>query len=627
MKNRTILLILVALLSGLTPGQIYPQGKKNLNRGVLEIQQRNPRSVKEKDRRLYRTARTFLNLSRYENAIKILKDLHQRDPGNVSYYQTLLNVYLQLQKTSAADSLVKQMLALDPGNPRYQIDRASVLYQKGNQEEAKRQWQHILKTHAKQLSVYSQVANAMMQNRRFDDAIQVYLRAIENIPKTDYLYQNIANLYKNRLMYKEAAAYFLRYSDKNPRQESYAFRQILSFNVNPGEREDFIGSLKSLAKKAKHPDRIYFLIAQLYQRYRQFEQAYKMYRQLEQKAQDGRYLFQFARAAQQDSSYRIALRAYQDLIEHYNKTNFAIGAYIGAVTSLYQLTWQSNDTKYARRAEEFIATAEKKFAGHPELAHLKYRQGSFLLEYFFDVDAAARVFEKIIRDTPNAGKYRDRAILKLGECSILKGDLPRALNMYSRLNKSELKGEALFATARTYYYMKDWQSAGKTIEKIIQTEGMGSEVTNDALRLQMKLGLAETSPAALQKLAEADLLIFQRKKSEAVKKLEELIGTPNLQPLNKSEALLTLANLSVDLQEIPRALDFCNQAILDSGLSLFADRHLFLMANILEKHLQKYDRAFLLYKQLLELYPNSLFADQARRHMIFLREEKLEELP
>ena len=627
MKNKFLFLCLIGILFAAFPGQIHSQGTNILDRGALEFQRRNPKSVKEKDQRLYRTARTFLNLNRYENAIKILKDLLQRNPGNVSYYQTLLNVYLMLQKTSAADSLVKQMLALDPGNSRYQIDRANVLYRQGDQEEAVRQWQNILKTHAKRLSVYSQVANAMLQNRLFDQAIRVYLQAIEKIPKTDYLYQNIANLYKRRLMYKEAAQYFLRYLDKNPKQENFVFHQILSFNVNPGERREFIGNLKTLAKKAKHPDRIYFLVAQLYQRFRQFEQAYKIYRQLEKKERDGRYLFQFARAAQQDSSYRIALEAYQDIIHNYPKTKFVVSAYIGAVTSLYQLTWQTNDTKYARQAKEFIATAEKKYADHPEFARLKYSQGTFLLDYFFDVDAATRVFEKIIQDMPSAGKYRDRALLKLGECSIIKGDLPRALNTYARLKKSSLKGEALLATAQAYYFMQDWQNAGKTIEQIIQREGMGSEVTNDALRLQMRLSLAETNPAAVQKLAEADLLIYQRRKSEAVKKLEELVDVPNLPPLNKSEALLTLGNLSVDLKEIPRALDFCNQAILDSSLSLFADRHLFLMASIMEEHLQKFDRAFQLYKQLLELYPNSLLADQSRRRMIFLREEKLEKLP
>ena len=90
---------------------------------------------------------------------------------------------------------------------------------------------------------------------------------------------------------------------------------------------------------------------------------------------------------------------------------------------------------------------------------------------------------------------------------------------------------------------------------------------------------------------------------------------------------MQIAQLFLDLDEPIDALDYCNQAIKDSGIVSYADQHLFLMASILEKKLDRFSEAFLTYQILLEKYPTSLYIGNVRDRMRFLRDNKLIELP
>jgi tetratricopeptide (TPR) repeat protein len=81
------------------------------------------------------------------------------------------------------------------------------------------------------------------------------------------------------------------------------------------------------------------------------------------------------------------------------------------------------------------------------------------------------------------------------------------------------------------------------------------------------------------------------------------------------------------LEEPVTALEYCNQAIQDSLIRPYADEHLYLLAGILERSMNRPQEAFNVYKKLLEIYPNSLLADGARERMKSLREQPNFDIP
>ena len=605
------------------PIQNFP--RLHLKDGKIQAQE-SPQE--RRDRQMFRVAQSYLNMSRYDKAIPILEDLLQRHPANRSYYQTLLRAYLTVANVNAADSLVQEMLRRNPGDVLLQVDHAMVLYRKDRKEEAMAIWKRVLKEHPRDPGMYNRVANAMLQNRLLDEAIRVYELGLQRIPHSDYFLQNIASLYQSRLMYARAAEYYLKYLERNPGQQQFIFSRILSFRVMEEDREEFYRALQSMAENSPIADKIYLLMAQLYQRDREFEKAYRIYRQLEKKKGDGRYLLQFARAAQQDSSYEIALQAYREVIENRKQQGkIPREAYRGAVTCLYRLAEKTGDNRYAREAVEMIETLRQKKPDWREFSHLVFLEGRIYLGYYFDVDRAIQLFQEVVKHGQKEPKVAARARLKLGECYLIRGELERALQEFRQLQNSRERAMALLRTAQTYYFRKEWEKTKQAINEILRSMGVDSDVTNDALALQMKISALEAHKELLTKLAEADLLLFQRQKSRALHRYQELVGEKSFPPALRANLYQQIVRLQVELKDVPAALEWCQSALQDSTQQLYADRHLFLMAGILEKYANRPREAFDAYQTLLQNYPNSLFVEQARERMKVLQPKLPGEVP
>ncbi|GAB4370019.1 MAG: hypothetical protein Kow0042_12040 [Calditrichia bacterium] len=620
-------LLVVICFAVIVGGALEAQTNQPPKRKVIELNQEPSNTANKRDQQLYSMARSYINLNRFDRAIVILEDLVQRNPGNVSYYQTLLQAYLAVNNIPAADSLVQSMIRRFPEEPRYLIDRAGILYTLERKDEAFRIWNEMIDQNRKNINIYLQVAGAMLQHRLMDEAIGIYRKAIENIPHSEHLYQNIANLYQSRLMYAEATQYYLKYLEKNPTQENFIFSRILSFTIEPEQRRDFFELLEQMTKKSSIPDKIKLLTAQLYQKYREFDKSFEIYLQLDEKHRDSKFLEQFARAAEKDSSYHIALKAYQLILEKYPESKNIAQVYIGTISTLFHLVEQTDDPQYADEAFRLISLFQEKYPTHPQGAQLSYLQGVFYLDYYFDVDRAMQIFQRLLQDTRMTVPIRDMVLLKLGECHVVKGQLEEAIRNYQQIRLPQNQAIALLETARVRYFQKQWEEAAKTAGDILNTQGIKNEVANDAIDLQLRLSLAASAPEVLEKLSQADLLIYQRKKSEALKKLDEVSRLPNTPAFIKSEVMLRMANLALDLEDVPGALEYCTAAVQDSALTHYTDQHLFLMGSILEKNLQKPAEAFAVYQKLLERYPHSLVADKTRERLKYLKETKPDELP
>jgi len=580
-----------------------------------------------KEQRLYRTAQSYISMKNYAAAIRILRQLHQEKPSNIMYYHTLLRVYLIVGMLDDAQHLNDEMQQLNPGDPRIKIDQANIYFRLDQKDRAFDLWEGILKSHPEDLAVYSYVANTMLENKLYDEAIKVYQEAIQRIPKSFHLYQIIASIYQSRLMYKEAAQAFLKYLEAQPSQQQYVFNRILSFQINPEEREDFFKMLEDYVKKSKQSDSIRLLMAQLYQRYREYKKAFRLYQQLDNNQKDSRYLLQFARAAETDSSFEIALEAYKLVIEKYPEYRNLMDAYTGAVRTLFGMAEQEENIQYANQAMQLIEDAEVRFKNHPYLPSLIYLKGVFKLNYFFDVDGALAVFNNLIHRKKISAKYKDLSLIRAGECQIIKGQLREALKYFQLVEGKQQIGQAKLYMAKTYYFLNEWEKATEVLAEIIKKEGVKGEITNDALALKIKLSFVQTAPEVLRQLSEAELLIFQRKKSEAIERLCKVIEISELPALFKSEVYEKIVRLSLSLNNISEAIEYCTKAIQDSSMVFYADQHLFLLGQILEENLQEYEEAFKTYRKLLENYPNSLYANQVRERMKFLKKEKIPELP
>ena len=616
MKFHFIIYIITILVTGL-----IAQNK------ISPVQQLLQQPNERRDQQQFRTAQSFINHNRYAAAIPILEDLVIRNPQNNTYYDWLLRSYLMISDLGKADSLVSDMLKREPDNPRFQIGKADVLYRQGMEKEARQMWEKILRQNATNLNIYAQVANTLIENRLWEEAVKVYLQAIETIPNAAHFYMNIANLYKSRLMYMEATDYYLKYLALQPQQQGFIFNQILAFQIPPEQQNEFLHILEKRATEADQAVEIKLLLAQLYQRYRRYHDALNIYLKLKQEKSDDLRLLQFAQAAERDSVYEVALEAYQFIIRQNQASKQNFLAYQGVVSCRFQLARKFNDPQYASKAIQLIDTMSTRFSNQPELYRLRYLQGIFQLTYYFDVDGALSIFSEIMASKNVPVDLRNQVIIKSGECFLLKGQLKEAMQRFQQVNHPSYQGYALLWQAQTRYFMKNWEESIQLVQDLIKSQGINSAVANDALSLQLRLNYAQQHEAILSKLSEADLLVFQQKISEALKILLDLIKITTIPGPLKSQIYQDICQLSLDLDNPIAALEYSKIALEDPAITVYADQPLFLMGTILEDHFQKYQEAFLTYRDLLDKYPHSVHAEECRIRMRQLRQKEGWELP
>lgn len=604
------------------------QSIDNLKKNALYSQQRilSEKTV-AKDQQQFRNAQNYINLNQYHMAIPLLKDLVKRNPDNFTYYDWLLRCFFLTADIDQADSLVTFMQQRHPDDSNYLIDQANVLYRRDQKEAALRKWNQILQAPSADVNIYQRVASAMVDNRLLDEAIKVYLQAINTMPHSENFYLTIAELYRSRLMFSEATHYYLKYLQKIPSQQSFVFNQILSFQIESEQRHKFFQTLENSMRQDSLGETIKLLTAQLYQRYGEFERAFLLYQEMDDPRSEGSQMLQFAQAAERDSSFEVALRAYRYIIRKYPQSRQVIAAYSGAISTLFHLAVQNSHQFSAQLALRMMDTVNYRFPQHPEINHLNYLQGIFYLDFYFDIDKAIEIFSHIIDNKKAEQKLKDEALLQIGQCYLMKGQIPQAMQAYKKVVQAPFRGQALYGIAQSYFFQKQWDECQKTIEELLQTQGLASWVTNDALALQILLNLGKDAPDILQKYSEAEFLRLQRKKSEAVKKYREIIDSGKCPAAIRAEVYLSISRISLELDEPLVALDHCNRAIQDSLIQPYADEHLYLMGTILERFLKRPQDAFNAYKQLLQSYPNSLLAEEARDRMKLIRQQPNFDLP
>ncbi|NOX37864.1 MAG: tetratricopeptide repeat protein [Calditrichaeota bacterium] len=595
--------------------------------GISLNAQQNP-AARQSDRAMqqYRLAQTYQQLGDHEMAARILENLHRQQPQNLLFYEALLESYLFLSRLDKAEKLIEQQRALHPGNVRFDIDRGLVLYKKGQQEAALQLWQSILQKRKNDVTVYTMIANAMWQNRLYDEALDVYKAAYRQFPGRTYLLQNIANLYRMRMQYRQALIYYLEYLKREPDRYRGIIRQILTFRLTDEQADSLIQFLKNEARLDTDSPQIKLLIAKFYQKYQHYEDALKMYLEIQGNKDTYGYLLDFARAAQNDSAFAEALKAYEAFIARFPHSPDILRAYQGAAYCHLALARMNNDVHHARQALNIIQTVRDRHSNQNQIARLRMLEADIYKTFFFDIDRALQIYRELFQAFPKRPDIAETARIRAAECYLIRGELDAARQVLKPIRTRQRKPEALYLMARIAFYQQKYDQVKQFLNEIIRQEGISGNMINDALQLLLWIDYQETAPRALQLYSQADLLLFQQKKSEALKKIEDALNQE--MPADfRARLLLQAADLADDLAQYDQAIQLLNTFFQDKTLSVYADEALYRLGTIFLRRLNNPTEAFLIYDRLLSEFPNSPYANAARDRLREIREKHPDLVP
>jgi len=393
----------------------------------------------------------------YEQALAIYKKVYEENRTDINVIRGIKNCYLGLLQY---DQLVQFLIEARKTNPRdfrLTCDLAEAYYYKDQNEKSMKLWQGLLSDNPKNIGAYRSVASSMIKMRMYDDAIKVYLEAIDQIKGQYNLQLDIANLYKIQLKYAEATIHLLEFYKGNPKQFNYIQRQILGLADEP----EFIIPITNSIKKFidDYPDQtaVREILANLYIKDKKFEQALTIYQTLDTDKSQGLFLTKFANEATKNNAIEYALEAYKLIIQRYPKSTYALNAPINIANNHMRLAYHFRDAGEAELAGQEMQMALSLFdslannsAVFAQRLESRNLMGDIHARFYFDLDKAISYYQNYV-NKQRKGKQRDAVILKLGDIYLTKNQLDNAEKTYARVTQKEYVDAARFKRIEILY--------------------------------------------------------------------------------------------------------------------------------------------------------------------------------
>ena len=209
----------------------------------------------------------------------------------------------------------------------------------------------------------------------------------------------------------------------------------------------------------------------------------------------------------------------------------------------------------------------------------------------------------------------------------MNGDRREASLLFSQGDKDFKEGQigeyARERNARLSYYAGDFEWSQEQF-KILK--GATSKlISNDAIDMSVfildNLGM-DTTEVTLQMFAQAELLTFQNKYTEAIQKLDSIKILFPEHSLD-DDVLYTKAQIYRKQRKTAEMIEMYQKIIEKYPEEIRADNAIFELAELYETKLNEPEKAKVLYEKLFVDYSSSTFAVEARKRFRILRGDEL----
>ncbi len=580
-------------------------------------------------------AQAYTQSAQFEKAKPILEELYKNQPNNYEYFSSLENVYTQLKNYDAAIALIESKIGQNSQDINLYGMLGTEYYLKGNDKKAFEVWDNALKTLPQNEMNYRTIANYAIERRAFDKAIQ-YLKAGQEISKNPVLFAyDLGNLYSLTMQFKDATEEYCMILSKNQSQLYSIQNRILSYIDKPGALQTSI----PVVEKYADGDEVNFklLLARLYIQDKSFDKAYDEYKKISEAQNDqGGQMLSFAGFLYGEKNYKLSAKVYDDVIKKYPSSPYISTAKLGYAKTLEATFDEENSAKiptwkpYYEIPKLNSSDIDKivsaylditKMYPHSEVAREAFlRIGEIKLFKQDDISGAEKYFNDIIKDSP-VSDYAANAYHDLALISVMQGNLDQAINYYLKITSygnfaQDIKNQANYQIARLYFYKGDFEKAKDYLKTIL--DNLGNSSANDALELSLLMNTSQSDSSNLAAFAKAELLVDQKKFSDAEKIYQLVSADPqklmlqNLASFREAEMELAMNNADSATAQLLRIAD-------ENEKNIYADKALYLVGKIYQYGLGNSTKAVETYENLLAKFPNSLYLDDARAEINKLR--------
>lgn len=570
-------------------------------------------------------AQNYFDQGEYEKALSIYRQLYEKNPNNINYLQKMVASHQELGDYEMATKLLMQKVMRSSRHPDLFVELGYSFQLQGNSEAANENYIKAISLVNENPFYAHSVGEAFLRHNLLDQAAQTYETAIQISPNANFTIQ-LARIYGEQGKTEEMFANYLKLIEENPGLFHTVNRFLGQYITEDPENEANQIFRKLLLKKLQeNPDVLYNqMLSWLFTQQKDFKNAFVQEKAISMRSEgDLRRIFDLAYVARSAEEYETAKDILNYLIQNSHTDEDKLNAYF----ILLEMR-----TKTARKEEyQEVQTAfEDLFALYGKGQKTMYIQivyADFLAFKLEKIEEAKSILNGFL--SQKTGLFPEaKAKMKLADILVLDEKFNQALIYYSQVQKlvknDILAQEARFKVAQTSYYKGDFDWALTQLD--VLKSSTSQLIANDAMELSLLIkdnSLEDSTRTALKSFAKADLYIFQKKNTQALQVLNEILEKHKGESII-DEALFRKGQLLEEMGKYEEA-ELAYQKIISSyNTDIFADNAYFALGELYRLYLDQPEKAQENYEQIIFNHQDSIYFVEARKNFRQLRGDEVE---
>lgn len=447
----------------------------------------------------YNVANRLIQQQRHEEALPILKSLHQQDPQVFIYLDLLVECHIQIKEYQQAKALIENSISNGYNIGFSNVVLGELYHLEEDTTAAFEVWDRNLRLYPNQLQLYLNTANILTERKEFDRAIDVFLMGREVFNNPDLFLIDIPNVYMQAGRYQDAIAEWLSLIDKLPQQSNVFKRMLIRYN-DPLLFDDSIAEIEFKLREMSMSDRNYRTFFDL-QNWLLFEnnlyrRAFAAAQRYESSTTDFNYTLDLVgRQLVENNEYELAIKAFDYYKENgggevrmmaYEKMADTYSRWAKYLED-YNLDENNQSLKLYNRSITLLDTLVSQFSFYGRIDQVYLRKAELSLDSVYNLEEAEKAIELFKRipgkiGTTQAHYLDGRLYLAKNEYTLARIELTRSNRL---AGTGELAEKSRYFLALTDFYSGDFEFAK------IQLKTLGRRNTsyyaNDALQLRLWL--------------------------------------------------------------------------------------------------------------------------------------------
>lgn len=589
---------------------------------VPEVRAQNKLAEAEKLALQYFDAREF------EKANLYFSDLYEHNPSvwYLYYYKSLVAV----KDYDKAERITRKQLRINKNNVQFYVYLGRLYALQNEFKKEKEYYDRAVKEMLPMPPYIYNLANAFIEEKKYDYAIQVYNKARKENPDYPYFYER-AEVHKLK---NDLVAMINEYLDAIEFRETeletvqMRLQNSLGYDDETGGMNNPLLKAELQKRIQKSPDMVVFseFLIFILKQQKEFNGAFVQSRALDKRLkEDGRRLFELGKICVANQDWECAKRCFDYVVEKGPLYVFYDAAVVEGLNAEYlYLTSLARPEPSALKALELkLNTALQNYLETKMQLNLLRNLANLQAFYLNNTESAIVLIENFLGASAAEASVKAEFKLLLGDIYLLHGEIWEASLLYSQVEKDfkydVIAQEAKFRNAKLSYYAGDFPWA-KTQADVLK--GATSKlIANDALDLSLIITDAigvDTNTAPLKLFASADLLVVQHRYSEAILRLDSinlLYATHTL----GDDIYYKKAQIYQSLNKYDDTETMYRNILEYFPDELYGDDAQFKLAELYEKYLVNPEKARLAYEEVMIKYPGSIYTVEARKRYRQLR--------